>query len=355
MGRQKTDPKELLRSLNNDIMRTTKGTPNIQFTSIIGQGAFGTVATVSVAKGAKFPPPSDCSHLSVLDLHPAVKISEGTEKYIQRAEREYQLAKWAASRGLGPKVYCSAIWETDQGPPRHLLFMEHLWGTLDDLAEENPPNREAQSHAWLLAFLQTQNVSKDQILGADLKPGNLLVRYAHNTVSGVYITDWDDKFWFKSHTPEDALLYNFFALAVNSMSLIRTKYELEHQWVPDICQFCTHLMFQWYKTPQFKDFLIDHDVVNYLGPYHYIEYYAVQVIGPMPKKSTPQERAERFLQAFDHALVKRWGSKMKQMEPKGRPAALAATRIGDKRFLQSRSIHIHPGGAAHTPARNNGQ
>lgn len=337
MGRRKTDPKKMLALLNQEATKATGGSSAIVFTSVLGSGAHGTVVTAKVSHGTLPSGFGKCRTLSDSDPNPAVKVTEGTAEDLKSAEREYELARWAAANKLGPSVYCSALWATKQGV-RHLLFMEHLWGTLSDLTEgtKHYPTKnvlKAQQHAWLLAFLQTQTMSEHRLLGADLKPANFLVRFNGPDVTGVYITDWDDTFWFVADRKDDALLYDFFCLTVNTMFIIRRNVALDKQWVPDICQFVYHLISKWSTTSEFLAFLIDHDEVNKVGPYHYAEHYALQVDGvALSKKATPTDRAKRFLKAFNFGIKDRWGSRMFVTARRLLGPSLAATKIGDKRF-----------------------
>lgn len=344
MGRRKTDPKTMLALLNREATKATGGSSAIVFTSVLGSGAHGTVVTAKVSRGTLPSGFGKCQTLSDSDPNPAVKVTEGTAEDLKSAEREYELARWAAANKLGPSVYCSALWATTQGV-RHLLFMEHLWGTLSDLAEgtKHYPTKnvlKAQQHAWLLAFLQTQTMSDHRLLGADLKPANFLVRFNGPDVTGVYITDWDDTFWFVADRKDDALLYDFFCLTVNTMFILRRNVALDKQWVPDICQFVSRLIYKWSTTSEFLAFLIDHDEVNKVGPYHYAEHYALQVDGAaLSKEASPTDRAKRFMKAFNFGIKDRWGSRMLVTARRLTGPSLAATNIGNKRFEVKSSVY----------------
>jgi len=319
----------------NDVARKAGrgGQPGIVFKSVLGAGSHGVVLAAQVLKGSLPNGSTKCSSLMSYDIKPAVKVTEGGRKKLKVAEREYELAKWASSHKLGPAVYCSALWSTAAGE-RHLIFMEHLSGTLEDLTEWSKSLtsevKEQQRYAWSLAFLQTQSVSRQRLMGADLKPNNFLVKFSDHKVAGVYITDWDDTYWFLASDVNSALLYNFFSLTVNSMFITSTRYDLSKQWLEDACQFASQMIDVWVHTPAFKKFLIKYDKVNVEGPYHYARSFMPKL--DTNKKLSPEDRADRFLIAFHDGIEKRWGASMRAAAQRS-TGSFAVTRLGNQTFV----------------------
>ncbi len=270
----------------------------LTFDAVLGSGAGGTVFRVSMKAPPPKAKPAGCDGAPP---SPAVKVNYGTEA----GQREFRLARWASEHGVGPKVFCDAVWE-GEGKSYHLSFMEPLWGSLHDAAEERSTPLPVLQALWFATFEEVVKVAALGLLGADLKPDNVLVdatagSTGGDTVTGVELADWDPSFWVEltgDDRTDRALLFNYVCLLSNTVFILaeaRLHYTLCQQLPPLASRFTRELLRTWVDTSGFRKWLVYWDAALRKGVYHYAFRKLSDAERQRLKGAAPVDRAKAYV------------------------------------------------------------
>ena len=245
--------KDILRSMNNSLMRWTSG-EDIVVTDLIGRGGNGFVFKCLIRR---VPPGlsgkrGTCSFGDLVwrSRHPVVKMisSEGVrDRNFQKESRwEFYISKVMQEAGYGPPVYCWGAF-TLKGtrnsaypcPPRYksekggcddpdvgkdvmyfLIFMEEMRSSLDRYTGIGRSSDARRAWADATRILQDASL-RGRYVFVDVKPENFLIKTAeHNRSSRlerVYISDFDKQYLFVVESGDVALLLNMILFSTSAL------------------------------------------------------------------------------------------------------------------------------------------
>jgi len=148
----------------------------------------------------------------------AIDETEGGSKRERRAQRERDMARWAAERGLGPPILRHAVL-----PLFACLVMPCADSDLQLFWQRRAhvASLETLRHIWSDAFalVTAEELCDGRWIGADLKPANVLL-YRARPGWKVCLNDFDAHFWHRAASCEAARLLNIVILLSNALFLL---------------------------------------------------------------------------------------------------------------------------------------
>lgn len=320
--------------------------PGVEFTEVLGTGAFGTVLGARVLRTANDIVASDCGK-SVYGTADGVRTGKDRDIAIkvQRegkvvGEREYELMRWAIMQGFGIPVYCEATWEI-QRPGRksttyHLIFMKSMDTDLNTLSESEKTPDTTKAYAWALACNQVTlaSIASPPSIVIDLKPENIMVGWTKNDhISEVHLSDMDAKMWKSVPTSDEALFFNFLSLVSNTIFPIDATPGLESYWPAALQTFAHDLLGRWRTTQQFKEYLTKWGKGFQDGIFHYAIKKSKKGGASQSISSQVTSYLSELQAASKHYRFPEVASPTKEQLAET-PGAWASVRIGNHSFLR---------------------
>lgn len=186
--------------------------------------ASGPYARVFKARGARG------AAVAVKCLEHVSLAEQASSKSIRWAQREREMARWAAERELGPPILRQAVLPlaTCIVMPCAATDLQLFWQR-QARAASLTTIRQLWRDAFALAT--ALDLCEGRWVGADLKPANLLLYRRARGGWKVWLNDFDARFWRQASSPDAAGLLNTLVLLSNTLFLLPLPAVVPH--LPD--------------------------------------------------------------------------------------------------------------------------